>query len=83
MLYLITARNANLHLQDDAPRWRVKIYLANVDSFSETVSNPSANGKHLCDLSILEFQLKMQIWNINYEYSPINKSLGILLMYCI
>lgn len=45
---------------------RVKVYLANGDSFSETVSNASANGKYLCDLSILEFQLKMLIWNINY-----------------
>lgn len=78
MLYLITVSNANLYLQDDAPRWRVKIYLENGDSFSVTVSNPSANGNHICDLSRLEFQLKMQIWNINYEYSPINKSLGIL-----
>lgn len=61
MLCLITVSNANMYLQDDALRWRVKIYLANGDSFSETESNPSANGKHLSDLLILEFQLKMQI----------------------
>lgn len=78
MLYLITVSSAKLYLQDYAARWRVKIYRANGDSFSVTVSNPSANGKHLCDLSRLEFQLKMQIWNINYEYNLINKTLGIL-----
>lgn len=79
MLHLATVSKANLYLcrmmlQDG--EWKSIWQMVTVSSM--TVLNLSGNGRHFHDLSLLEFQLKMQIWNINYECSPINKSLGIL-----